>query len=203
MSEKHMFLEVEQIDRMRDACYSRDQRYDTAKRDETIVTVLADFGLRVSELLDLKRYMFDLENEELQLPNDIQKQPPTDAEAGDAILEIDPYDEFNTIRLLRDYFRENDFTHREFIFHSRQSETMSRQNLNMMLKDVAEEAEIHPRRIGQPPAEPREIHAHAFRHSLANYMLRDSDTRLIDVRNRLRHKSVRTTEDIYEHFQRG
>ncbi|MCW8172101.1 hypothetical protein D8S78_03385 [Natrialba swarupiae] len=33
-------------------------------------------------------------------------------------------------------------------------------------------------------------------------MLADPDTRLIDVRNRLRHRSITTTERVYEHYQR-
>jgi len=41
-----------------------------------------------------------------------------------------------------------------------------------------------------------------LRHSLASYMLKDETTRLIDVRNRLRHRSVQTSERVYEHFQR-
>jgi integrase/recombinase XerD len=54
----------------------------------------------------------------------------------------------------------------------------------------------------------REPHAgdvtpHALRHSVAYRMLHEEDENtLYDVRNRLRHRSLQTTERVYDHFKK-
>jgi len=44
---------------------------------------------------------------------------------------------------------------------------------------------------------------HALRHSVAYRMLHEEDgNTLYDVRNRLRHRSLQTTERVYDHFKK-
>lgn len=100
----HRYVTLSDVDNLRDAAY--DDKGKTAERDEALVVVMADFGLRVSEAVRLKRSMFDFENDDLQLPAHIQKDyPHEDRSPTSARLEIDPYGHFGTKRLLKRYFR--------------------------------------------------------------------------------------------------
>lgn len=200
----HRYITVEQVNDLRDAAHSLDRA--TSLRDEVIVVLLADLGLRVSELVKLKKSMFHLDEEEVVLPSRIQKDYPNEQSPSTATLQLDPYGHFGTVRLLRTYFRsdwfENNTNDEEYLFPSRQSPQMTTESVRNVLTKLAVEGEVRPRRTDGEPAEPDEMHPHAIRHSLASYMLKDEDTRLVDVRNRLRHTFTQTTERIYEHFQR-
>jgi integrase len=70
------------------------------------------------------------------------------------------------------------------------------------VKRLARRAEIRPyHQEGRGDAE--DVTAHTLRHSVAWRMLRAEEGNTIyDVRNRLRHSRVSTTEDRYDHFQR-
>ncbi|WP_436346986.1 tyrosine-type recombinase/integrase [Natronorubrum sp. FCH18a] len=103
---------------------------------------------------------------------------------------------------MRKYFCELENDGHEFLFPSQQSDHMTSETLRNITRALASEAEVAPRRTGGKPADPEESHPHAPRCSLANYILANEKTRLIDVRDRLRHRSITTTERIYEHFQR-
>lgn len=187
---------------MRDAAYETNSA--TAMRDEAWVVILSDFALRGGEGVQLRRSHFDLENGYLELPADIQKDyPMEDVSPSMATLEIDPYGHFNTTRLLKRYFSSDWWQEQDgdYVFPSRQSERMTTETGRNIIQRLAERAGVSPRSNSQEPTTPEDAHPHALRHSLACYMLRDSDTRLVDVRNRLRHRSIRTTERIYDHFQ--
>lgn len=91
----------------------------------------------------------------------------------------------------------------DWLFPSREGDGyITEQTVRNVVTAVAEEAEISPHRTDGETADSSELHPHALRHSVANYMLQDESVRLVDVRNRLRHRSIQTTESIYEHFQR-
>ena len=52
-----------------------------------------------------------------------------------------------------------------------------------------------------PAGESDDVTAHTLRHSVAWRMLRAEESNtLYDVRNRLRHASILTTERLYDHF---
>ncbi|WP_440769650.1 tyrosine-type recombinase/integrase [Natronorubrum sp. DTA28] len=197
----HRYFNLDQIEDLRDAAHSIDRRYDHALRDEALIVVSADLGTRPNETVQLTRSMFDLDNEEVMLPAGIQKDYPIENKSPSAAtLRLDPYDQFNTVRLLRQYFRtlEDD---QEHLFPSRLNDQMSTQTVRDIVTELAVEGDVAPRRTDGQPADPEEAHPHAFRHSVANYMLA-ADSNLWEVRNRLRHQSVLTTERVYEHFQR-
>lgn len=200
----HRYVTLEQVESLRDSAYTREQRYDTSLRDEVMIVLLADLGLRAVELTRLKRSMFNLDDENVTIPASIQKDYPIEGVSpSTARLELDKYGHFSTVRLLRQYFSSDWWTGKdtEYLFPSRQSETISTQTIQNTVKELAEEADVRPHRTDGEASDPSELHPHALRHSLASYMLQDSDTRLVDVRNRLRHRSITTTERIYEHFQ--
>jgi len=204
----HRYIPLTAVDPLRDAAHSRDLRYDAPgrrQRDELLIVLGIDLGLRAAELRALKRSMFRLDEEEVVLPGHIQKDyPREDISPGSATLRLDPHGHFHTVRLLRQYFRSDWWQSKdtEYVFPSRQSDQMTTQTIRDTVEALAVEADVAPYRSDGERAEPAELHPHALRHSLANYMLADEDTRLVDVRNRLRHRSISTTERVYEHFQR-
>jgi integrase/recombinase XerC/integrase/recombinase XerD len=164
-----------------------------------------DLGLRVSELQALKRSYFRLDDGELLLPGHVQKDyPQADYSPRDATLRLDPYGHFGTVRLLRSYFRSEWYQSKdsEYVLPSRQSEQMTTASIRNVVTDLSIYADITIHRSDGESAEPEDAHPHMFRHSLANYMLQDDDTRFYEVKKRLRHQLSSTTERIYDHFQR-
>lgn len=203
----HKYVTLSDVEDLRDAAHDRDLRYDSLGRrlrDEAIVVVGTDFGLRAEEIRGLKRSMLHLDEEELILPDYVQKDYPNDETPRSATLRIDPYGHFNTVRLFKSYFQSDWYQAREsdYVFPTRQSAQMTTQSIRNVVEHLTAEAGVEPRRTDGESSEPSEMHPHALRHSLANYMLKDESTRLVDVRNRLRHQRIQTTEQIYEHFQR-
>lgn len=198
------YLELNQIESLRDAAHERGSRYSTELRDELLVVMLADLGLRVSELVQLKEDHLKLKQEEIVIPSEIQKSYPNGNEPRTATLRLDPFNHFGTVRLLRTYLRSPFYNENseDYLFPSRQEDKMSKQSVRNTLKELAQEANIRPYTDEGTRADSEDINSHAFRHSVANYMLRDQENRLVDVRNRLRHRSIQTTEKVYEHFQR-
>ncbi len=70
-----------------------------------------------------------------------------------------------------------------------------------MLATVAEEAEVQPFLRDGSQGEPAEVTPHALRHSVAWRMMNAEEGHtLYDVRNRLRHRSIETTERVYDHL---
>lgn len=204
----HRYIPISQVDPLRDAAHDRPLRYDSLGRrlrDEVLIVIGIDLGLRAKELRGLKRSMFRLGEGEVVLPGHIQKDYPNeDISPGSVTMRLDPYDHFGTVRLLRSYFNSEWYQNRDsdYVFPSRQSDQMTTESIRNVVEDLAVHADITVHRSDGEPADPSELHPHALRHSLSNYMLSDSETRLVDVRNRLRHRSVSTTERVYEHFQR-
>jgi integrase/recombinase XerC/integrase/recombinase XerD len=70
-----------------------------------------------------------------------------------------------------------------------------------MLGRVAEEAEVRPYLVKGGRGEPSDVTPHALRHSVAWRMMNvEEGNTLYDVRKRLRHRSIQTTERVYDHF---
>jgi Phage integrase family. len=69
------------------------------------------------------------------------------------------------------------------------------------VKRAAAAADVRPYSFSGR-GEPDDVTAHTLRHSVAWRMLRvEDDNTLYDVRNRLRHSSILTTEREYDHFE--
>lgn len=204
----HRYINVREVDPLRDAAHDRELRYDSLGRrlrDEAFVVLAIDLGLRAAELRALKRSMFRLADKEVTIPGHVQKDyPREEITPGAVTMRLDPFGHFGTVRLLRSYFQSEWYQDRDsdYVFPSRQSNRMTTESMRNVVEDLASHAETTVHRTDGEPADPSELHPHAFRHSLANYMLADESTRLVEVRNRLRHRSVTTTERIYDHFQR-
>nr|WP_256399922.1 hypothetical protein [Haloarchaeobius litoreus] len=63
-------------------------------------------------------------------------------------------------------------------------------------------AEVRPHTV-RGNGEPTDVTPHTLRHSVAYRMLnREDENTLYDVRNRLLHVTIQTTEKVYDHFDR-
>lgn len=174
-------------------------------RNEAIITVLYDTGLRVGELvaLDVENLHLDDDPPYLALPADIQKDYPTERSPR--------YQEMNlgvdgatrdTEPRLRSYLT-NRWKDSSALFPSRQAERMTTESVRRVLRAIAEAAEVRPHTIEGARGTPEDVTPHTLRHSVAYRMLHDEDGyTLYDVRNRLRHATIQTTERVYDHFDR-
>ncbi|WP_256488676.1 tyrosine-type recombinase/integrase [Halohasta salina] len=190
------YLKPSQVEAMRDAAFHGSY----GQRDDAIVTILYDTGLRRAELSAVNRDMLDLDAGELRIPAGIQKDYPNDNTPSPVTFNLDPSGELRTERALRSYLSNRD-DDSSALFPSRKSDRMTGKGLNEVVKRLAAEAKVRPYRSdGRGDAD--NVTAHTLRHSVAWRMLRAEEGNTIyDVRNRLRHSTVLTTERRYDHFQ--
>jgi len=193
--DKH-WLKPGQVDAMRDG--ARDGRHP--RRDDAIVTLLYDTGLRRAELSLTDRAMVDVEDELLRIPTAIQKDFPNDRSPPPATFELDRSDQLDVVATLQAYLQERDDEHAA-LFPSQKSPRLSGKAINDAVKRAAAAADVRPYSFSGR-GEPDDVTAHTLRHSVAWRMLRvEQDNTLYDVRNRLRHSSILTTEREYDHFE--
>lgn len=192
-----VWLKPEQIESLRSACYAVGAGY-LQQRNETIIAVLADTGLRVGELVDLDVAMLRDSNSAIYLPTEIQKDYPNDSSPPAATLELAN----DVTRLLSSYLT-NRWKDTDALFPSRSSERITTQGVRDMLHKVAQEAEIQPYKLDGSRGDASDVTPHALRHSVAYRMMNAEDgNTMYDVRNRLRHRSIQTTEQVYDHINR-
>lgn len=189
------WLKPGQVESMRDAAHEGSHGH----RDEAIITILYDTGLRRSELSNVNRDMLDLDAAELRIPPNIQKDYPTNNTPSRETFALDRSGELRTVRVIRAYLNlRNDNT--PALFPSRKSSRMTGKGINDVVKRCASRAEIKPHGY-HGRGEPADVSAHTLRHSVAWRMLRaEQGNTLYDVRNRLRHATIKTTEQNYDHF---
>lgn len=193
------WLKPSQVEEMRDAAYAGSQ--GIGLRDELIITLLYDLGLRRSELAQLDTDMIDLDEEVIRLPGDIQKDYPTDGSPRHVVMELDRGDnvQLHTSRILKRYLEDHNET---ALISSRESSRISPKSVNLAVKRAAANAGVKPYQF-TGRGTPGDISAHTLRHSVAWRLMRAEDGYSIyNVKNRLRHSSVMTTEQKYAHFDK-
>jgi|APHM01.1.fsa_nt_gi Phage integrase family. len=80
---------------------------------------------------------------------------------------------------------------------------MTTEAVRQVIQSLADRAEVRPHTIAGRRGDPGDVTPHVLRHSVAYRLLHDEDAyRLYDVRNRLRHATIQTTERVYDHFDR-
>jgi len=84
---------------MRDAAYEGHH----GPRDDAIVTLLYDTGLRRAELSQVDRGMLDLDEEVVRIPPGLQKDYPNESSPSAVTFELDQSGELRTVRTLRAY----------------------------------------------------------------------------------------------------
>lgn len=193
--DKH-WLKPGQVDAMREG--AREGRHP--QRDDAILTLLYDTGLRREELSLTDRAMVDLEDELLRIPTSIQKDFPNDRSPPPATFELDRSDQLDVVATIEAYLQQRDDDHAA-LFPSQKSPRLSGKAINDAVKRAAASADVRPYSFSGR-GEPEDVTAHTLRHSVAWRMLRvEDDNTLYDVRNRLRHSSILTTEREYDHFE--
>lgn len=189
------WLKPEQVEALRDAAHQGNH----GPRDDAIVTLLYDCGLRRRECSLVDEAMLDLEDETLRIPAGIQKDYPTDRTPDPTTFELDRGGDLRTVRTLRAWLAARD-ADAPALFPSRKADRMSGKGINDVVQRCAQRADVAPYTYdGRGNAD--DVTAHTLRHSVAYRMLRTEDgNTLYDVRNRLRHASLLTTERNYDHF---
>ncbi len=190
------WLKPSQVEAMRDAAHQGRHGH----RDDAVLTLLYDTGLRRGELAQVDRDMVDLDEEQLRIPPEIQKDYPNDCTPPPATFDLDPADDLRTVRTLRSFLAtRND--EKPALFPSQKSDRLTGKAINDVVKRAAAAAEIRPYHYGGRGTSD-DVSAHTLRHSVAWRMLRaESGNTLYDVRNRLRHATILTTERKYDHFE--
>lgn len=198
-----VWLKPGQVHGMRAAAQGEQFQSYLRDRHETVVALLYDTGLRVGELVQVDQEMLDLEEGTLYLPTRIQKDYPTDRTPPPRTMELGEDEATrDTIPRLRSYLN-NRWKDSPALFPSRQSERMTTESVRQTVAAVAEAADVRPHLIDGTRGEPGDVTPHTLRHSVAYRMLHlEDDYTLYDVRNRLRHATIQTTEKEYDHFDR-
>ena len=192
-----VWLTPDQIGEMRSACYSTGADY-LQQRNEAIVALMYDTGLRVGELVAVDVDMLRESNSALYLPTEIQKDYPNDNEPAPATLELSA----DVSRLLSSYLNSR-WKDSPALFPSRSSDRITTQGVRDAISKIAEEAGVQPYLLDGSRGESGDVTPHALRHSVAYRMMNAEDgNTLYDVRNRLRHRSIQTTEQVYDHIIR-
>jgi integrase/recombinase XerD len=190
-----VWVTPDQVELLRSACYSAGAEY-LQQRNEAIVTTMYDTGLRVGELVQIDVELLRNNNSELYLPTELQKDYPNKNSPPPVTLELAD----DTTRLLSAYLT-NRWKDTPALFPSRSSERISEQGVRNMLHKIAESAGIRPYKLDGSRGTPNDVTPHALRHSVAYRMMNaENGNTLYDVRNRLRHRSIQTTERIYDHL---
>lgn len=174
---------------MRDACFST----ANPDRNEAIVGILYDTGIRAGECVELETEYFDADAGTLYLPSRIQKGNPPQA-----TLELGKWGA-DSSRQLRRYLRAREYDG-PVLFPSRLNDRMSTRSLRRLVKKIAVEAGIEPQRAGGGTGEPEDVTPHTLRHSVAYRIIQVDGGRLEDVQLRLRHANRQTTDQIYSHL---
>lgn len=169
-------------------------------RDDAIITLLYDTGLRRGELAQVNRDMVDVEDGQLRIPAHIQKDYPNENTPSAATFELDRSGDLRTVRTLRSWDSVRDDASGA-LFPSQKGDRLTGKAVNDVVKRCAGRADVRPfSAAGRGSA--GAVSAHTLRHSVAWRMLRaEEGNTLYDVRNRLRHATILTTEREYDHFQ--
>ena len=190
-----VWVTPDQVEALRSTCYTTSAEY-LQQRNEAIIAFTYDTGLRVGELVQVDVSLLRSNNSELYLPTEIQKDYPNESSPPPVTLELAD----DTARLLSAYLT-NRWKESSALFPSRSSDRISEQGVRNMLHKVAEAASVRPYKIDGSRGDAGDVTPHALRHGVAYRMMNEEEENtLYDVRNRLRHRSIQTTERIYDHL---
>jgi integrase/recombinase XerC/integrase/recombinase XerD len=163
-----------------------------------MIALMYDTGLRVGELVAVDVDHLRDGNTALYLPTSIQKDYPTDSSPAPATLELAS----DVSRLLSSYLT-NRWKDSSALFPSRSAARITTQGVRDAVRKISVAAGVEPYLLDGSRGDPGDVTPHALRHSVAYRMMNAEDgNELYDVRNRLRHRSITTTEQVYDHILR-
>jgi integrase len=184
---------------MLDAVYDRWDRRVTRTRNEAIIALLYDTGLRRQECALLDVEQLDVATSTLRLPSSIQK-----GNAPEATLTLGKWGADST-RSLRRWLDELEDVDRDgsALFPTRRSDRITPKSVTRsVVKPAARAAGVSPYLAGaEGRGEPSDVSAHTLRHSVAWRIIHVEGGRLEDVQARLRHAERATTDRIYSHIR--
>lgn len=152
-------------------------------RNKAIIEVLYGCGLRVSELINLKRSDLFLDIEYIKVigKGDKQRLVPI---GGEAIKFLNIYlNESRVHQPVKPGFE-------DYVFLNRRGAALSRVMIFLIVKDLAEKINLK-----------KDISPHTFRHSFATHLI-EGGADLRAVQDMLGHESITTTE-IYTHLDKS
>lgn len=192
------WLLPEDVEKLRAAAYSPEVEVAIQDRDDALIAFLYDTGLRRAEASALDAADVDLERGEVYVPGHVMKQRPTGVPRGAARLELGRYGADSTTPLRRYLSRRPKGI--EALFHTRSTNRISPQSINLRVKRLAELSGVRPRLVTGGLGHPEQITAHTLRHSVAYRIIQEEGGRLEDVQARLRHDQLHTTDRVYSHL---
>ena len=184
------WLKPAQVEQLRDVCLSEAVPTYLQDRNEALVALLYDAGLRAGEVCGLDVDHIDLEAGTVFLPTEIQKGSPPPA-----TLALDS----GTVRSLRRYLRDR-WKDTPAVFPSRSSDRLSTRSLQRLIGTLASAADVEPQLADGGTGDPEDVTPHTLRHSVAYRIIQVDGGRLEDVQLRLRHANRQTTDQIYSHL---
>ncbi|SEO95996.1 integrase/recombinase XerC [Halogranum amylolyticum] len=191
-----VWLKPNQIEKMRNATVRESASYLSARND-AILALLYDSGLRVGELVQLDVAMFDLDEGTLGLPANIQKDYPNENSPTYTRIGLKP----ETVRVLTSYLNSR-WKDPDALLPSRQSDRMTEQSVRNVVEDAAVAADIEPFSVERGRGDASDVSPHTLRHSVAYRMISVEEKDIYAVTRRLRHATIQTTERVYAHFDR-
>lgn len=189
-SRARTWLKPQQVEQLRDECLTDTCPTYLQDRDEALVALLYDAGLRAGEAVGLDTRHVDLEAGTVYLPTEVQKGSPPPA-----TLRL----EGDTVRLLRRYLRDR-WKDTDALFPTRSSDRMTTRSLRRLVEKLAVAADVRPQVAGGGRGEPADVTPHTLRHSVAYRIIQVDGGRLEDVQLRLRHANRQTTDQVYSHL---
>jgi integrase/recombinase XerC/integrase/recombinase XerD len=194
------WLKPDQVDRLVQSARFTGPSY-LRGRNEAMIALAYDTGLRPGEITKLRTEHFDADDGVLVVPGDIQKEYPTESTSpSTATLELEVDDRYPLVDLLDDFLARR-WKDADGLFPSREGDFMTTRSFENVVHRIADDAGVEPFLEDRSRGDPDDVSPHTFRHSLVYRMLRANDGyTFYDVRSRLRHRSIKTTEDEYDHF---
>jgi integrase len=151
------WLKPDQIEELRDVCLSSAVPTYLQDRNEAIITLLYDAGLRAGELCALDVDHLDLDARTVYLPSAIQKGSPPPA-----TLEL----KRETTRILRRYLRDR-WKDTDALFPTRSSDRLTTRSLQRLIERLAIAADVEPQQADGGTGDPNDVTPHTLRHSVA------------------------------------
>jgi len=187
------WLKPDQVEQLRDECLTDTCPTYLQDRDEAIIAVLYDLGLRAGELCALDVDHVDLDAGTVYLPSEIQKGNPMPA-----TLELGKWGA-DSSRPLRRYLNRR-WKETTALFPTRSSDRITTRSVRRLVKKLAVAAGVEPQVAGGGTGKPDDVTPHTLRHSVAYRIIQVDGGRLEDVQLRLRHANLQTTDQIYSHL---
>lgn len=194
------WLKPKQVQRLRTACHASPFRPRLRLRNESMIALMYDAGLRVGELVDLGIESIDLDAGLIFLPigREDPQSGPTTARVG---IDLDPHHDLGTVRLVKAYL-DNRAVESPVLLPSSDGGQLSPKAVRDVVSKAAEIAGVRPY-TPDGRGNPGDVTPRTLRHGTAWRLLNEEDRSIETVRDRLRHSHPSTTSSLYARFDDG